>query len=68
MDNVEIINGNHDISMKEGTKDEDRSKMLKLQDEFTKFLNTHTVYETIPENMKVCIILFLNFIFLFENF
>ncbi len=24
-----------------------------LRDEFTKFLNSNTVYETIPENMKV---------------
>lgn len=30
-----------------------KTKKVKLQQEFLKFLKGHTVYETIPENMKV---------------
>lgn len=47
-----------DITMgsdSEATNDTDNKKK-QLQEEFMKFLKTHTVYETIPENMKVKII------------
>lgn len=39
-------------------------KKQKLHLEFTNFLEGHTVYETIPENMKVLIQLNLRFLYL----
>ena len=47
---------NDDIQMRSQQNDEDSEIFLKkkfLHKEFTGFLKSHTVYETIPENMKV---------------
>jgi len=49
-------NINDDIQMRSLQNDEDSEIFQKkkfLHKEFTGFLKSHTVYETIPENMKV---------------
>jgi hypothetical protein len=63
---MEITNGNNDnghdhsnydndITMATiiSNNDEKNQKKNILKNEFLNFLKTHTVYETIPENMKV---------------
>lgn len=40
---MEVLNGEDTV----------KNKKTKIQEEFLKFLTTHNVYETIPENMKV---------------
>ena len=43
---------NNDIEMKH---EEDETSISKLKAIFTKYLKDHTVYETIPENMKILV-------------
>ena len=43
---------NNDIEMKH---EEDENSISKLKAIFTKYLKDHTVYETIPENMKILV-------------
>ncbi len=43
---------NNDIEMKH---EEDENSISKLKGIFTKYLKDHTVYETIPENMKILV-------------
>jgi uncharacterized protein YdcH (DUF465 family) len=51
---MDEVNLNNDVIMGSNT-DETKTKKLKLKDELLTFLKSHTVYETIPENMKVII-------------
>ena len=47
---MEKTNGESKVPANEEEIKENRKK---VKDEFLKFLNSHTVYETVPENMKV---------------
>ena len=55
MSNDEPIKDNSDIKMENGSHSEEdiKGKKQKLVSELNKFLRTRTVYETVPENMKV---------------
>ena len=54
MDNVEINKNTDDVNMSTPNSFEElKLNKKKLQEELNKFLHSHTVYETIPENMKV---------------
>jgi hypothetical protein len=49
-------NGNNLNSQNDSSpKDNKENKKTQLQQEFLKFLNSHTVYEALPENIKVTI-------------
>jgi hypothetical protein len=54
---------NDDITMDEQLNDPKSAiiKKSKLKEELSNFLKCHTVYETIPENMKVLINLTFRF-------
>jgi hypothetical protein len=55
MSDDEPIKDNSDIKMENGIHSEEdiKVKKQKLVSELNKFLRTRTVYETVPENMKV---------------
>ena len=44
-----------DVIMSSSTEDTPETKFTKLKTLFTKYLKEHTVYETIPENMKILV-------------
>ena len=68
MDNVEINKNTNDVNMSTPNSfDELKLNKKKLQEELNKFLRSHTVYETIPENMKVLFNLIILYIVLLLN-
>lgn len=48
-------NETSDIIMNPVVEEDIPTKIIKLKEAFNQYLKEHTIYETIPENMKVSI-------------
>lgn len=46
-------NETSDVMMNTVIEEDIPTKIIKLKEAFTQYLREHTIYETIPENMKV---------------